>query len=418
MAHEDPSVRTEKQRTLKRRLLPFLLVVPIVVVPTILVLVAFGGSGSTLQVAPGAVGGVFHPIAGTFVADDTELDSCGTDASCLEQAFGNLAFRNGPKPTLALYERMLVTDPTVEKNCHPIAHFIGSASLERLHGNVAKTFAQGSSACVSGYYHGILERAFLGINTKTGLARKAKTLCIAEGIRRRGFLDYQCRHGLGHGLMIQSGYDLPLALDICAGIGTGWDEKACASGAFMENINAAFGYRSAWVDDKDPLYPCARMRAFDQRSCYLRASWRILVLSGESFEKTARTCARLGRWASTCLQGYGRDVAEHARYVPAKVWPLCRLAGAGEGDCLKGAARTIANASGEPGIEQARPLCDRAPVRFRPNCFSGIGLVLGMLHGTPAARGAACVRLTAEYAGACLKAAQDEVDPSGRVAWG
>ena len=31
---------------------------------------------------------------------------------------------------------------TVEKDCHRIAHFIGSAALERFDGNVAKTFAQ------------------------------------------------------------------------------------------------------------------------------------------------------------------------------------------------------------------------------------------------------------------------------------
>jgi hypothetical protein len=418
MATEDSSVRRAESRTLKRRLLPFALVVPLVAVPTVAALVAFGGSGSRLQVAEGSAGGVFHPIAGTFVADDTRLESCGTDPACLEQAFGNLSFRDGPKPTLVLYERKLETDPAVEKDCHRIAHFIGSAALERFHGNVAETFAQGSSACVSGYYHGILERAFLGITNKAGLARKARSLCLADGIRRRGFLDYQCRHGLGHGLMIQSGYDLPLALDICAGIGTGWDRKACASGAFMENINTAFGYRSAWLDDKDPLYPCARVRAFDERSCYLRASWRILVLAGGSFEKTAERCEQLGRWAQTCLQGYGRDAAEYARYVVAKIRPLCRLAAAGEGDCLRGAARTIANASGAPGIAQARPLCVGAPAHFRANCFGGIGLVLGMLHPTRVAREHACRRLTAAYASSCLSAAEDEVDPSGARAWG
>ena len=77
--------------------------------------------------------------------------------------------------------------------------------------------------------------------------------------------------------MIQTGYDLPLALSICGRLGTGWDHKACAGGAFMENINTRFGYRSAWLDDADALYPCRRVAVRDQRSCYLRASWRILV---------------------------------------------------------------------------------------------------------------------------------------------
>ena len=401
-----------------RRLLLPLLVVPLVVIPFGAYLVLSEGSRGGLPVAQGSPGGVFHPIAGEFVADGTELADCGTDEACLEQGFGNLAFREGPKAALALYTRRLATDAVVEKDCHRIAHFIGSAALERFGGNVAKTFAQGSPACVSGYYHGILERAFLGISTKAGLARAAKELCVAEGIRRRGFLDYQCRHGLGHGLMIQTGYDLPLALEICDRLGTGWDHKACAGGAFMENINTRFGYRSPWLDDTDPLYPCARVGASDRRSCYLRASWRILVLADGSFEQTAAGCAALGRWAPTCFHGYGRDAAEQARYSAAKIRPLCRVAGRGEGDCLYGAARTIANASGRPGVEPARQLCQGASPALRAKCFGGIALVLGMLHPTPVTRRFACARLTREHTDTCLAAAEAEVDPSGRDAWG
>ena len=340
-------MRSAATRGLMRRVLPLALAVPLVAIPLAAYLVASEGShGGSLPVAQGAAGGAFHPIAGQFVADATELANCDADEACLEQGFGNVAFREGPRVALALFEARLATDPAVEKDCHRIAHFIGSAALERFQGNVAKTFSQGSSVCVSGYYHGILERAFLGISSKVGLQRAAKGLCVADGIRPRGFLDYQCRHGLGHGLMIQTGYDLPLALDICAGLGTGWDRKACAGGAFMENINTRFGFRSSWLDDANPLYPCGRVSELDKRSCYLRASWRILALAHGSFAETSVACAHLREWARTCFDGFGRDVAEKARYSPAKIRPLCRLAGSAEGDCLLGAARTIAERLG------------------------------------------------------------------------
>ena len=280
------------------------------------------------------------------------------------------------------------------------------------------TFSLGSPVCVSGYYHGILERAFLGISTKAGLARVARELCVANGIRRRGFLDYQCRHGLGHGLMIQTGYDLPAVLSICAALGTGWDHKACAGGAFMENINTRFGFRSPWLDDDDPLYPCRQVAQRDRRSCYLRASWRFLTLTNGSFEETAVGCSRLGAWARACFNGYGRDAAEKARYAPSKIRPLCRLAHAGESDCVRGAARTIANASGQRGIEPAKALCESVSHAHRSACFSGIGLVLGMLHPTARARRAACARITRRYSDACAIAAAAEIDPSGRDAWG
>ena len=218
--------------------------------------------------------------------------------------------------------------------------------------------------------------------------------------------------------MIQTGYDLPLALSICARLGTGWDHKACAGGAFMENINTRFGYRSSWLDDADPLYPCRRVAARDRRSCYLRASWRILVLADGSFEATATRCAALGRWARTCFHGYGRDAAERARYAAVKVRPLCRLARRGEAACLHGAARTIANASGQSGIEPARQLCLGAWGPHRADCYAGIGVVLGMLHPTPAARRAACARVAHGFVTACARAAALEVDPSGRDSWG
>jgi hypothetical protein len=186
----------------------------------------------------------------------------------------------------------------------------------------------------------------------------------------------------------------------------------------MENINTQFGFRSPWLDDVDPLYPCGRVAARDKRSCYLRASWRILVLADGSFEDTAARCARLGRWARACFHGYGRDAAEKARYVASGIRPLCDLAGDGEGDCLYGAARTIANASGRPGVEPARRLCAGAPPGHQANCFAGLGLVLGMLHPTPATRRAACVRVARSHAQACADAAEAEVDPSGRDSWG
>ena len=82
-------------------------------------------------------------------------------------------------------------------DCHRIAHIIGSASLLYFKGNVAQTYAHGSPSCTSGYYHGILERAFTNVFSTRGLIRVARSLCRDAGVRRRGFLDYQCDHGLG-----------------------------------------------------------------------------------------------------------------------------------------------------------------------------------------------------------------------------
>lgn len=419
MVRTKPTMGSTPTRGTLLRALPFVLAVPVIVGVAVAYLVlSAGGQGGPLPVAQGSIGGVFHPVAGEFEPDTTTLEDCRADTGCLMQAFGNIAYRRGPKPALALFEERLATDPEVEKNCHRIVHTIGSAAFKRYGGSVARTFSQGSATCVSGYYHGILERAFLGISSTAHLVAVARSLCAGGDLRRRGFLDYQCRHGLGHGLMIQTGYDLPLTLSVCARLGTGWDRKACASGSFMENTDTRFGFRSPWLDDDDPLYPCERVGEHNQHSCYLRASWRILTLSGGDFAKTAAACAQLRVWARACFRGYGRDAAENARYAPERIRDLCELAAEGRANCLLGAARTIANASGAQGIRSAAALCRGAARAVRAACYSGVGLVIGMLHPTDASRRSACARITRVHQTSCTKAAIAEVDPSGRASWG
>jgi hypothetical protein len=400
--------------------LPLLLALPLLTLPALGYLALSGNGGEDApEVALGALGGGFHPVAGSFVADDTELDGCGERKYvCLEQGFGNMAYREGPTAALRLFDQRIVTDADVKADCHRIAHSIGSAAFARFEGDVARTFSGGSSTCASGYYHGVLERAFVGVSSKSELQKVAERLCDAQGIRRRSFLDYQCRHGLGHGLMIQTGYDLPTALSVCSRLGTGWDDLVCTGGVFMENINTRYGFRSQWVRDDDPLYPCRDVRAIYKRSCYMRATARILDLNGRNFPKAARTCAGLAsHWSTFCFRGYGRDAVGEARYAPARILSLCRLTRGAQGDCLLGAARTVGDGFGFAGARRAARLCTEAPATARDACFSGVGLVLGLLLQTDVGRLRACEKLALGHVRSCVRAATAEVDPSGRDAW-
>lgn len=397
-----------------------MLAVPLALVLVLAYAALAGEKPAEPMVALGSSGGAFHPVAGNFRADDTVVDDCAEEEySCRQQAFGNIAYRQGAKAALNLFDEQIASNELVRADCHRIGHVIGSAAFARYEGNVAKTFALGSSTCASGYYHGILERAFVGVNTKSKLVDVARSLCDGSGVRRRGFLDYQCRHGLGHGLMIQTGYDLPVALSTCAKLETRWDDVVCTGGAFMENVTTRFGFRSSWLSEDDPLDPCGRIPFRNQRSCYLRAAVRVLTFHDNDFEKTAATCAGLeARWAEPCFRGFGRDAVGAARYAPAKILELCSLAGEWQGDCLLGAARTVGDGFGVPGAKRAARLCARAPNADSDACYSGVGIVVGLLYPTDATRRAACSKIAGTGAAACSKSAMAEVRPDGREAWG
>ena len=409
-----------RQRRFFRRgsLVLVLLVLSLSALTTAVALAVTRHEPQQVRTARGVVDGSFHPIAGKFTPDKTQLGDCHAgDVRCFEQSFGNLAYQQGPKPALALFDQRRAVDKTVSSDCHRIAHMIGSAALAYFHGNVAQAYSHGSASCASGYFHGILERAFVGVQSYRGLVRVARSLCRGAGVRRHGFLDYQCTHGLGHGLMIQTGYDLPTALATCGQLQTRWDEISCTGGVFMENGSTVYGLRSQWLKDDDPIYPCNRVKLRDKASCYLRVTTQILRTNHFNWPNTAARCRGVQlRWRLYCFRSYGRDAANAVAGKVGAVLRICRMAGAGNGDCLYGAARSIADR--DANANRAAALCRQASPAQKPSCSAGLGVVVGLLQANNAERLRACRSLARAYAASCARAAALEVAPDGRGAWG
>lgn len=397
-----------------------LLAFPLVAVVATAVVVLSAGGRAEIRLAPAAAPGGLHPMAGSFVPDGTTLEKCASDDfGCLEQALGNVAYTRGPNPALALVDGRLAEDEAFAANCHRIVHLIGSATLARAHGDVAEAFTLGSPTCASGYYHGILERAFVGVTTRAELARRAHSLCDTGGLRRFGYLDRQCRHGLGHGLMIQTGYDLPTALALCASLSTRWDHLTCSNGVFMENADTRFGFRSRWLDDEDPLYPCREVTGLDRRHCYARVTTLALRQNGSSYAGAAEMCSSLAEpWSRYCFRGLGRDAVDF-RVVLARTLERCGLASSGEADCLFGAARYVTDRLGPDGRSGGAALCRAARAGVRGACFAGVGSAIGLAEATNGARRRACAAIAPAHVETCTGAAIAEVDPNASpLAWG
>lgn len=339
-----------------------------------------------------------------FQADDRRLADCGEgDTRCLEQAFGNLVFNEGPKPALDRLQSMMTSDAAVAADCHRIAHRMGSAALARFKDRVAPAFIAGSAVCASGYYHGIIERAFLGQPTDR-LAVVARQLCSDPKIAERRFLAYQCIHGLGHGLMIYTGYDLPASLKTCDDLRTGFDRVSCTGGVFMENFNSSYGVTSKYLRKNDPIYPCNDVVERHKLYCYLLVTANILRVENYDQAKTADACRRSEpAWVKTCFESFGRDVSGLAGKDAGKALASCRLAKGHEGDCLYGASREIVNA--DAAGERGGRFCARAPARHRPRCYEGVGSVLASLEPTAEALTARCRKVGGRHSRSCLRGA-------------
>jgi cytochrome c553 len=341
-------------------------------------------------------------VAGPFKPNTDRLEGC-IDSDCRRQAFGNIAYREGPKPALNLFEEKQKSDSAVEADCHRIAHTIGAASLEYFKGSVAQALASGRSTCWSGYYHGVVEHAFTG-TAKEDVPAKARSICVGDDIRRTSYIAYQCVHGLGHGLMIHTGYDLPESLKDCDQLATNWDQTSCHAGVFMENVSSSYGVKSRWLRDNDLIYPCNVVKEKHKLYCYLMLTSRILGANGYSWEKTVKTCLKSEtRWIPTCFQSLGRDASGNTRQNAPQILSICGLAGKFARECIYGAARDIV--SNDAGPKRDVPLCEGAPAASRAYCYEGIGTILGGLHAYRDERRAACRAVTKQYFDDCARGA-------------
>ena len=310
---------------------------------------------------------------------------------CFRQAFGNIAYRDGPEKALALLAVDDAKIAAVHADCHQISHWIGRAGLAYYKHDAGQALSHGAMTCNSGYYHGVLQVALAGL-PRDVVVRKARTLCSAPAVNTEEFLLYQCVHGLGHGLMIYSGNDLPWSLRTCHKLRTDFDRVSCTGGVFMQNLDTTMG-TSRYLRAKDPLYPCTAVAARDKVYCYLMVTSRILTLDGYDWRKTAAWCRKSEpAWVTTCFESYGRDASGTSQYQPGRTIQLCLEAGPNAGDCLYGAARDYGN--NYAGGRRATRLCAAAPARYRPRCYEGIGTILGALHRLGPERSAACDAIT------------------------
>ena len=308
-------------------------------------------------------------VAAGFEPDDTKVEDCAEDDfQCFEQAFANIAYNDGPKAALDRFDEDIKTPGPIERDCHRIVHAIGAGALSHYDGNVGQAFVAGRASCTSGYYHGILERAFLGI-PQDQLGAASRRFCSDAEIRKTEFIAYQCVHGLGHGLMIYSGYDLPASLKTCDKLSNGWDATSCTGGVFMENYQSSYGVKSRWLR-KDLIYPCNAVAKRHKYYCYDIVTARILPKVDYNWVKAAEWCRKSEKgWVPICFQSLGRDASGFTRLDPVRILNICKVAKEMAQECIHSAASDMAYTDVSP--RRAKVLCDTAPDATRDYCWKG-----------------------------------------------
>ena len=150
-------------------------------------------------------------------------------------------------------------------------------------------FSLSGHECHSGGYHGATEAFF----RDQGTSRLAENLALICSNELNPFFRHQCVHGIGHGLMAWTSYELNDALEICKELSEGVDQRSCYSGIFMENVvdglSGSMGHLPEYLSD-DPHFSCNAVDAEYVTACYFYQSSRMLQVFGGDFEKVANAC--------------------------------------------------------------------------------------------------------------------------------
>src|SRR5881394_394829 len=204
--------------------------------------------------------------------------------TCYSQLLSDRLKNHGVADAVATLDAMAAADADAAEHAHEYAHGVGIEAFS-LSTDIPATFTACGDGFSSGCRHGVIQAYFESRDHVT--QPEVEALCQPfkmPGASR--WVLFQCVHGMGHGLTMLYGHDLPRALTDCDMLSDGWDRESCYGGAFMESvINATAPHHPATMlamhshhhmsgtpfkalDPADPLYPCSIMADKYLHACY------------------------------------------------------------------------------------------------------------------------------------------------------
>lgn len=357
-----------------------------------------------LVVSTGAAGDALDPLELELPAAQFAAVAAGADGNTLFDdvtALADFVETHGPAATVNVLKQVELDEG---RYCHDAAHEVGRIAYEAFG---PASFVISGHECQAGALHGSIEALF----ADRGTSRLGEDVAAVCATAANPFLTHQCYHGVGHGLMAWTSYEIHEALELCGVIGDDLNRASCSSGVFMENIvgglSGLMGHTTEYLRPDDPHHPCDTVAAAYVKDCYYYQTTHMLRVFDSDFAAVAATCAGLpGNARTSCFSSYGRDVGNWTRGDPERAVGLCGHAPAGSdyAACIAGTAQdrfwetsgageavvvcslaeapdaaeacwwTIIERAGDVfvDVDGRRSFCERLPDGWRRYCFSTI----------------------------------------------
>lgn len=290
---------------------------------------------------------------------------------CYTRTLNDILSARGSETAFAVLDEMSKRNVDVALAGHVIAHDMGAQAL-RVYGSIEETLRTCSYKVFQGCFHGAIQAHFRTLDRIDEQA--VRELCPAGD----PFRAYVCLHGVGHGLMLATGYALNESLQLCDATGDSFASSSCHGGVFMQNFagwkesrepatadHASHGGKRPdryWIDTADWNFPCNVIDDDYQWSCWYFHTSVVLTLNGQDFDDADARCRALnGTLLTACYRSLGRDASVYRNYDATTASQICmRAPPAGQGPCVRGivANSILYYATPEAGIPICRAIAD------------------------------------------------------------
>lgn len=246
---------------------------------------------------------------------------------CLEKQYQTVTQQQGVTAAFTRLKAAYKSDPNVQADCHQLAHVIGRTEADLVN-NIDEAYVQGDNFCWSGYYHGVMESIVSRIGV-AALPSRIPTICAQiKAQKPYSFYDYNCVHGLGHGIMDVYNGDIFKSLKLCDLLKDPWDAQSCYGGVFMQNVmnEIVLGHGKPLFKADDPMYPCTAVDDQYKEQCYLMQTSHALQAANEDFATVFSECSAVeSKYVDTCYQSLGRDASGNSDSTVGQTRASCML---------------------------------------------------------------------------------------------
>lgn len=273
----------------------------------------------------------------------------------------SLAREQSPKEAFAYLEQAIKTNSALARDCHPLLHHLGHTSYEK-YTNFTSAIEYQNELCNSGYTHGLIESHF---SNSTDIEKTLRETCVGQ--ESNTYRQWQCHHGVGHGVMYFTEKDVTKSVELCRSLSGELAIDSCINGVFMERFIAVD--HTGHQVSKLPMEPtiCEAQEENLKTHCYLYAPSAFLSLNPNKYNYAIKLCEKVKSHTISCMRGVGMQTMKENITDTSIAKSVCEKAPKNlQGACVQGAVSLYIFHSGSTSGAAER--CDSTFKKHQQSC--------------------------------------------------